>query len=455
MSETAVITEATGTGYAYLVRIPYKHRPFITAFKEVVPEPGRDWHPRLSAWLFRRNHLDAVRHLVGQYAEAEHWDVLDAVAMTKDQAALAIQELDRQEHEDHVTRFLDVLPRIPAHALILAGWLEQVLVFDLETYLGDELFQAWIHAGQPDRKHSSLPYMSTSNSRTTRVVAATDPRIVRAVLSYPIQRLVVTDLTPSTVFDDGIIHWRDAQNNLWFGAPYQHALVDQEPVRALYQPGQTYNVTFSHDDQIYLVAQAESLTNRFFAWGLNPHIGFMDGYNAAPSGFPLLAFLKSYHLVDWFIAWVRHQVMKEECVPIERYGWHRSLWENSNYWIHPAQGIIALLLYHSEEETQELLGWSDEYVKEQHERIARIKKQHASAYLEYCREHAVELGLSKLQAKSKSELLAFGEQYDIQVRKSWTIQRLAQALMSNGEQSAKLAKAVLEIPEQTEAMANV
>ncbi|GCE32152.1 hypothetical protein KDA_76360 [Dictyobacter alpinus] len=449
MPETAVISEAAGTGYAYLVRIPYKHRLFITSFKNAVPEPGRDWHPRLSAWLFRRNYLSEVRCLTNQYAETEHWDVLDTTTMAKDQAAGALQELDRQEHEDHVARFLAVLPRIPANALILAGWLEQVIVLDLETYLGDELFRAWIRAGQPERKHASLPYISMNNSRTTRVVVAADSRILRAVLSRSIQRLqMVRDLTLDTVFEDGIIHWRDAQGKLWYGAPYQQALMQHEYVRALYQPSQTYNVAFSPDDQIYLVARAEALDDRFFAWGFNPHIGFTEGYKAPPTGFPLSTFLERYHLVDWFVTWAKRSLAKEECLPVERYGWHRSLWENRNYWIHPAQGLISLLLYHSEEETQAILGWSNDYVKEQHTRITHIKEQHAHHYLDYCRQHAIELALPKLQTKSKSELLAFGEQYGIQVRKSWTIQRLAQQLLSSGGQSVRLANAVLEIPEQ-------
>jgi len=454
MSATALITDATGTGYAYLVRIPYKHHPFIAAFKEAVPEPGRDWHQRLGAWLFRRNYLGVVRQIVARHAETEGWQVLDTVAMTKDQARLALQELDHQEHEEHVARFLEVLPRLPANSLILAGWLERVLIFDVDTYLGEELFYAWIEAALPERKYPSLPYIPMQNSKMVRIAAAADPRIIQEVLSRPIQGLrVVPNLTLTAVFDDGILHWRDEQGGLWFGAPYTFALEQQERVRALYQPGQTYHVAFSPNGQLYLVAQAEQLPDRFFAWGLNPHIGFMEGYKAPPTGFPLSAFLEQYHLVDWFVTWARQAIVKEECLPFERYGWHRSLWENRSYWIHPAQGLISLLLHHSEEETQALLGWSDDYVKEQHARIGRIKEQHARAYLEYCREHAVELALPKLETKSKGELLALGEQYGIEVRKSWTNQRLAQILLSSGEPSVKLAKAILEIPEPLEIMA--
>ena len=112
-----------------------------------------------------------------------------------------------------------------------------------------------------------------------------------------------------------------------------------------------------------------------------------------------------------------------------------------------------MLLHHSEKETQALLGWSDDYVKEQHVRIVCIKEQHARAYLEYCREHAVKLALPKRETKSKGELLALGEQYGREVRTSWTNQRLAQALLSSGEPSVRLAKTILEIPEPLEVLA--
>lgn len=49
MEPTVLITDAPSTGYAYLVRLPHRHMPFVTAFKEQIPESGRDWHARLLA----------------------------------------------------------------------------------------------------------------------------------------------------------------------------------------------------------------------------------------------------------------------------------------------------------------------------------------------------------------------------------------------------------------------
>jgi len=450
MQPTTLITDAPGTGYAYLVRIPHRHMPFVTTLKELIPEKARDWHPRLCAWLFRRKYLGDVRQIITQYAEAEGWRVLDTTVMPKEQAVLMLQELDQQEHEAHVAAVLDVLPKLPANALELAGWLPEVLIMDLDEYLGDDLFKTFIAAGYPDRKYGSLPYISSKSSKTVRITFATDTRIVTALLSHQIQHLTLqSNLSPIETFDDGVIHWHDQDGALWFGAPYQQALEKQEHTQAITQPGETYRATV-YEGQIYLVAEASAQIHRFNPWGNNPHISDVEGRKASHE-MTLSASLHRWHLEAWFTDWTRQVVASETCTPYSKPYYHRFWWENASYWIHPAQALVSLLRSTHEEETQEILAWSDADVQAHHERIKQIKVQHAQQYLQYCREHATELAAPELRSKkSKDDLLQLGEQYDILLRKSWTNDHMIQVLTGSGQQSVKLVQAILEIPEQAD-----
>lgn len=453
MEPTTLITDAPGSGFAYLVRLPYRHMPFVRAFKEQIPEKARDWHPRLSAWLFRRTHLDVIRQLVAQHAEAEGWRVLDTTVLPKEQAALALQKMDQQKLDAHIAAALDVLSKLPANVLELAGWLQEVIILDVNEYLEEALFTAFIAAGYPDRKYAALPYISTQNSKTVRVIFANNARIVSELLSRQIQYLSLqSNLSPVATFDDGVIHWHDHGGTLWFGAPYMQALEKQEHTHAITRPGETYRVVV-HEGQIYLVASAEEYIQSFNTWGNNPFVSDIEGRKAS-NPMTLSASLHRWHLEAWFIDWAHQVVENSICTPYSKPHFHRWFWENANYWIHPAQSLIGLLHYSHEEETQEILGWPDAYVQAQHERIKQIKAQHARDYLQYCREHATELAAPELRSKkSKDDLLQLGEQYDIPLRKSWTNQRMIEVLTGSGQKSERLAWAILEIPDQVEEQA--
>ena len=453
MEPTVLITDAPSTGYAYLVRLPYRHMPFVTAFKEQIPESGRDWHARLLAWLFRRAHLDAVRQLVAQFAEAEGWRVLDTTVISKEQATQLLQELEQQEHEAHVAAVLDVLPKLPDNALTLAGWLPEVLVMDLEEYLGEELFATFIAAGYPDRKYASVPYISKRSSKTARITIANDARIVRALLGKKIYQKIQhlslkTGLSPVATFDDGIMHWQDEAGAIWFGAPYMQALEKQEHIRDLTRPKELYRVV-AHEDQIHLVGEALAYIQQFSTWSDGPYISSTPPDHKSIYEIKLSTSIHHWHLERWFIDWAHQAIAQETCNPHSEPYHHRWYWENASYWIHPAQALVYMLLSYHEEEAQDMLGWDDAYLQAQYKRIKQLKAQHAQNYLHYCREHATELAMPELRSKKgKGELLQLGEQYDIALRKSWTNDHMIEVLTGSGQQSVKLAHDLLEIPEQ-------
>lgn len=450
-----VIALAPGTGYANFVRLPFRHTQFVSEFKELIPEPGRDWHPGRSAWLFRGKYLEAVRDLASRYADQEDWQVVDFTGMEATEAIRVQQELDQQEHEEHVAAVLDILPQLPERTLELAGWFPEVIILDLNEYLGEDLFTPLVRAGLPSWRYKEIPYCPAKSSKTVRVVVAADNRIVTALTTGSIQRLSVhPDLTLVSTFEDGVRHWHDADGSLWFGAPYgQMPTKSDHKVRELNRPGNTYH-TVGQDGEFYLVTQAEkALQQMFFNWEYTPYLHYPEG-TRAEAEYPLSAFLQWYHLVEWFRAWTAQVITGDVCERYTPLGNHRSFWENKNYWIHPAQGIVSLLRFMHEEATQEFLGWNDAYVQSQYNRIQQLKATHAANYLLYCNEHALDLVKPILAGKGKDALRKLGEQFQIPVRQSWTIARLVQELTSQGDQSEMLARAVLELPALADAPAS-
>lgn len=168
-----ILRQAPKTGYSYAVRLPYRHLQFIRAFKVLVPEPARDWHPTMSSWLFRRNYLEPVRQLVAQFASQEDWDVVDCVAMPKEDALRVLEALGKQLYEEHVQAVLQILARIPAHALSLIGWFHDRIVIALYNRLGDaNLFRELMRLTRPHsvEQSSYRPSIPSSSSRDPRVV---------------------------------------------------------------------------------------------------------------------------------------------------------------------------------------------------------------------------------------------------------------------------------------------
>ena len=450
-----VIASAPGTGYANFVRLPFRHTQFVREFKELIPEPGRDWHPGRSAWLFRGKHLEAVRGLASRYAEREDWQVVDFTAMEATEAIRVQYELDRQEHEEHVAAVLTTLPQLPARILELAGWFHEIIVLDLNEYLDGDLFTSLVRAGLSSWRYEEIPYCPAKSSKTVRIVVATDPRIIVALTACSIQHLSVhTDLTPISAFEDGVRHWCDTDGSLWFGAPYnQMPTKSNHKVRELNKLGNSYH-TVVQDGVFYLVTQAEkALQQMFLGWEHAPFLHYPEGTRAEVE-YPLSTFLEWYHLAAWFRAWATQVIASDVCERYTPFGNHRSFWENASYWIHPAQGIVSLLRFTHEETTQELLGWDDVYVQSQYNRIQQIKATHAASYLLYCSEHALDLVKPILTGKGKDALRKLGEQFQIPVRQSWTNRVIVQELMSQGEQSEMLARAVLELPVLADAPAS-
>lgn len=160
---------------------------------------------------------------------------------------------------------------------------------------------------------------------------------------------------------------------------------------------------------------------------------------------PLHAFLQQYHLFDWFKAWASTILASEELHAAQR-AEPRSLWESTWYWTHPADGLLAYLRATHSEEIQELLGWGDDYLRQQQHRIQELKEFQRHTYLLYCREHAVELARPLLERKTRDDLFALGERYSIPIRASWPIPRRVQALLSHN-QSKQLVWDLLGIPD--------
>ena len=435
-----VLRQAPKTGYAYAVRLPYRHKQFISGFKELVPELARDWHPAMFSWLFRRSYLEPVRQLIAQFASQERWRIVDCVAMPKEEAQRVLEELDAQLYEEHVTAVLGVLTRIPPRSLMLAGLFHDRIILDLYERLEDaDLFRELMRLERPSsaERDSSSPSIPGRSSRDPRVIVANDDRVMRALCQCRTRNLqLVAAPTSLQFFEDGVVHFQDMLGDIWFGAPHSLALAKGEE---LYEPGDTYQIVLVDDDQVYLVARADDHLPRVFRRVISPGVFVSSKFQPR---FPLFAFLQKYHLFAWFKAW-SGRVLASEQLEATRSPEHRHLWESAHYWIHPADSLLAYLQATHSEDVQEYLRWGDDYLQQQQQRIQQLKEQQRHAYLLYCQEHAIELARPLLERKMRDDLFALGERHTIPVRPSWPIARRVQALLSHGQQSQQLAWDVL------------
>jgi hypothetical protein len=435
-----ILRQAPKTGYAYAVRLPYRNLLFVKAFKELVPEPSRDWHPGMACWLFRSNYLEPVRQLVDQFANQEGWRVVDCVAMPKDEAQRLLEALDIQLYEEHVNAVLHVLAGIPHTALTLAGWFHDRIVLDLYERIEDaDLFRELMRLERPHSvtPGSFSPYIPGRSSRDPRVIVANDDRVIRALCRCRTRNLQpVAAPTPLQPFEDGVVHFQYTLGDIWFGAPHSLALAKGEE---LYEPGDAYQIVLVDDDQVYLVARADDHLPQVLRRAVSPGVIVSSKFQPR---FPLFAFLQKYHLFGWFKAW-SGRVLASEQLQAGRSPEHRYLWESAHYWIHPVDSLVAYLQATHSEDIQELLRWDEDYLQRQQQRIQQLKEQQRHAYLLYCQEHAIELARPLLERKMRDDLFALGERHAISVRPSWPIARRVQALLSHGQQSQQLAWDVL------------
>lgn len=438
-----ILRQAPKTGYAYAVRLPYRHLPFVKAFKDLVPEPSRDWHPPMASWVFRSAYLEPVRQLVGQFASQEGWRIVDCTALAKEEAQRVLEAFDQQLYEEHVHAVLQILARIPAGALALAGWFPDRIVLDLYERLDDaDLFRELMRLERPHwvARVSYAPYIPSRTSQDPRVIVAGDMRIIGALCEHRVRHLeLVGNLTPTQLFADGIAYFQDEQGALWFGAPPALALKEQQE---LYEPTDTYQVAQVGDDQLYLVARAADCLPRLMKRAVSPGVIVLSKFQPRV---PLYGFLQRYHLLEWFKAWANTILASEELRAVGSPE-PRSLWESTWYWVHPADDLLAYLRATHSEEVQVLLGWSDDHIRRQQERIGQLKEGQRHAHLRSCQEHAIELVRPLLERKVLADLFALGEHYAIPIRSSWPSARRIQELLSHGEQSKQLAWDLLGIP---------
>jgi len=137
--------------------------------------------------LGAETNLQFARRVCQECCDRRGWTLLDYTADSP--AGIAQQKADAVENwqESHVKAVLTVLPKLPASALKLVAWGDQDLEVQLMAFLDDSaLFSELKNASLEMWKPAMLcPSVDPKRSFNFTFRFATDPRIIRALMTVP------------------------------------------------------------------------------------------------------------------------------------------------------------------------------------------------------------------------------------------------------------------------------
>jgi len=374
----------------------------------------------------QETNLEFVRRIAQECCDRRGWMLADYTAHSQAEIAQAKQQTEAELLEAHVAAILAVLPKLPPYSLRLSRW-GTTLKFQLARYLSDdeggydlfmELKRACVDAWKP-----SLIVMGDAKMHSGFVFEMSDdPRIIRALMQCRgVEYLKVFQLQMVESFGDGTAHLVDADGSLWLGCDYSQ--VDMSQIDFDSQAWKVAEV----DGVIYWVDRASDFVN---AWLLDSPYSILFRV-FFPKHSRIASLIEEFHLEQWFQQWAQSLLaITDVSIPYNSSDPVSKC--RSHFWSHPADILIDHIKRFSGyggETVQELIGLSPDVFQARCLEIDGLKQAKAAENLADVRARARAIVASSLEAKhDKAALLKLAEKQNVQVKKTWTKSKVAEAI---------------------------
>jgi hypothetical protein len=415
-----------------LIQSPYS-ASFVEQLKETVPWQARAWERPI--WKVKPTYLDPIRSLLSTVAQKEGWEVLDYTAQPKEAIEEQKQTIAQNDLDRHVEAVIAVLPKLPSKALRLVDWQQEHLTFELRQFLGDDLFKELTRASLDAYRPTILFGGTHKREFSHTFIVAADDRILHELCHYAgirplndergygsnVEYFVVRDVALTTTFENGVAHFRGEDDSFWIGIPYQRVGID------LFWSRESWQVT-SVGDVLYLLFERETTVCKLIdvreSQYVNPGFGNVAVASSHPS--QVASFVLFTHSEAWFKEWGNALVQSDKLTPAVT---AKPRWYDFD-WRHPADALLSHISFTRKggPEMCALLGWDKNTVDAHRSRILQLKKQAAQRVIDDMKARSSELALPLLRNLTIQGLLEIGARHNVELKKSWGKERIAQAL---------------------------
>ncbi len=401
MKNAIVLYLARGRGFAYAISFP---KQWVESFRTLFSrQEDRSWQG--SVWCFKRAYLGAVRDWATELANSQGLAFHDLSEEPKARREQRLAAIWQQEHAEHVAAMVEVLPKLPPHALSLISWSRTSLMVELTTYLEKTLFEELRQAALPSS-------MKHDRHEPVLLSLAPDPQIIQALLPLRIGNFQVQPLNLQSIFANGTAHFLDSDGLLWFGAPYGALVGSAYDLYASRSVNLPYTVC-EVGETVYQVVRADIYLERYC---LNVAPSYVSSTNPPPTSEALVALIEHFSLATWLRDHVSQllDASGEALIPWSGAS-HMERWRQPKNWRHPADFLLHYLALTDCASLLVLLGWSEKFLEQTQTKVQEMKRQRADDYYAHCQEHAVEFMQEILCGFQRTTIQELAARYGIKL----------------------------------------
>ncbi|MEG3880184.1 hypothetical protein QT972_22750 [Microcoleus sp. herbarium7] len=387
----------------------------------------RKWDGK--CWLVVESKLDWIRELAQECAERRGWTVRDYTNLRSDAEISERQNLDNEkESRDRVHAIIELFPLLPKRILKLVRWNNSTIRLQLTRLLDDKaLFDRLYRASQSAFKVQAIASFDPKQSFGFAFDIDNHPDVIEALLKLEVEYLKKHSV--STVK-------QLARNAFWLtnteGVELIGLKIEDIDLSDINHTSQSWELAVT-GDTVYWVAETERFIT---AWVSEDSYRIMSAGGAIAHCIPkdsaaLVSIIKQWELETWFSSWSR-QLLLSEGFKHSGKGWAE--WE----WNHPSDELIRhLKKFKGDHGVQPFIGIDCSTLVN---RIETCKQELARLKKEDARSKANTLAGFKLREKydTKAKLLKLAESRQVEIKKSWTVDRIIDAICSDRQYCLKV-----------------